>query len=176
MVVEVDAFRRYFQSEKTTAGLEKMVAIFFRLEPDEIGAQKAFQQSFSGGQTAEDFRRWERCVHEEANLGVGESLSEHGGQEQKVVVVDPDPVPWLPSLRQSVGKRFIDLDVLSPRMVIVFLVPRLLLHLVVKSRPENGSTEVGIVTLEFAVADKDRERSEFFLQSLCDAGAGVLLE
>lgn len=49
----------------------------------------------------------------------------------------PDAVSWLPVAGDGVGEDLIDLEVLFPRVIVVFGVPRAFLHLVMKSRPKD---------------------------------------
>jgi hypothetical protein len=68
------------------------------------------------GQTPENFAAGERRMHEQTNkcvLRLGDIL-EQSGQRQKVVIVDPDEIAWLPYGRELFSKRFIGLEVSVP--------------------------------------------------------------
>lgn len=90
-------------------------------------------------------------MEEKSNLGIGNLLPDHSRDQEKVVVVNPDCVAFLPVLNNFVGERLVDLDVVLPRVILVRLALGIVGNLVVEDRPQNLLAEVGVMAVEILV-------------------------
>ena len=65
----------------------------------------------------EDLTTWERSVDEETDSGIWENLTDEAGDEEQVVVVNPDQVAWLVDSLDSLSERLVHGSVRSPVFV-----------------------------------------------------------
>lgn len=156
-VLKLNTFIGGFDDQDTAAGLQEVVCVLSRLEGDEIGTEHALKELLARGQTAENFRRWECRVHEEADLSIRELLADHSWNKKQVIVMDPDHVATLVRLDDLVGKGLVQVLVVDPRVILVRLALRVVGNLVVENWPENGLAVVGVVTIKVTVLDPDRK-------------------
>lgn len=68
----------------------------------------------------------------------------------------------------GIGEYLVDLEILFPRVIVVFGVSRTFLHLVMKSRPKDGVAEVSVVTLELTISNKYSKGLVVVSESLAD--------
>lgn len=66
------------------------------------------------------------------------NLSEHGGQQHQMIILDPDKIAILDNLSNGFSKQAIDLLICLPP----FFVERDLSRMVVEKRPENTIGDV----------------------------------
>lgn len=90
--VGVDAVGAGLVTVDAHARREEVAGVGVRLEADEVATEHPVEDLLAAGEAAEELGRGEGTVEEEGDDGllVGEELAEHLGDEEKVVVVDPD--------------------------------------------------------------------------------------
>jgi hypothetical protein len=88
----IDTVRASLVSVDANARREEVTGVGVGLEADEVATEHAVEDLFAAGEAAEELGRREGAVKEEGDDGllVGKELAEHLGDEEKVVVVDPD--------------------------------------------------------------------------------------
>jgi hypothetical protein len=60
------------------------------LESHQVCSEHPTQKRLSYGETAENFRRWKRNVHEESDWRIRKSLAKHIGKKHQVIVIHPN--------------------------------------------------------------------------------------
>jgi hypothetical protein len=83
-------------------------------------------------QAPKDLKGREFNVEEKVNFCMGELPSEHAGEKQQVVVMDPYNIAVFPVIRDLVCKGLVDRYVIFPRMVLECLTLGVVRHLIMK--------------------------------------------
>ena len=107
------------------------------VEADEVGAEHALEHSVARGQGPEQLLGGERDVEEEPDARPRQPLAQEPGQEEELVVVDPDRVARPVVRRDHVGEGLVGLDVAVP----VAHLQGDLVEQVVEQRPEHAVGE-----------------------------------
>ncbi|GKT63004.1 LOW QUALITY PROTEIN: hypothetical protein ColTof3_10343 [Colletotrichum tofieldiae] len=156
-VLQLEAVGGGLDVQQPAAGLEEVAGVLVDLEADQVGPQHALEELLAHGQTSEHLGRGKGDVQEEANLGVGQLLADHAGDEQQVVVVHPDDVAAFPVLDNLVGEGLVDVDVVLPRVVLEGLALGVVGDLVVEDGPQDLLAKVGVVAVKVLVGGEDGE-------------------
>ena len=87
------------------------MGILAGLQADNVVVEEAGEELSGPREDAEDFRRWERAVKEEADFARPAEFSELSTQGEKVVVVDPDQVTGSQEVDEGGGVLAVDASV-----------------------------------------------------------------
>lgn len=94
-------------------------------------------------------------MKEESNLGIRKLLANHAGNQQQMVVVDPDDITTLPILDNLVCKCLVDVNVKLPRVIFVCLALGIVGYLVMKDWPQDLLAKVAIMAVKVLVGAED---------------------
>ena len=131
--------------ERPVDGLEEVVAVVLRVEPDQVGAQHAGQQLGLPGADAEGLEVRPRDVPEDRHARVGALGLDERRQRREVIVLDEDQRRFgvLDLVQHRVGELAVHLQVVSP---VVRPEDRARVHDVAQ-RPQALVGEAGVVSL-----------------------------
>src|SRR5262245_41221885 len=136
-------FRRAVDDQiEQLAGCDsEMASVGGGVEPNQVRAQQAFEDTLPGRQHTEYFEGWERDVEEEADPRAGDSLPKQRGNPHQLVVVNPDEITRPVELRQAVREARVDGLVGIP----VARTNRKLVDQIVTQRPQHA---IGVTDVE----------------------------
>lgn len=103
-------------------------------------------------------------MKEEADTCVGKPFAKHGGQKKQVIIVNPDGVTMLVIPNNALGKSFVDLDIVTPGMILVGLALWVVRNLIMEDWPENCLAVVRVVAVKVVVVDIDCDGVIFTLE------------
>ena len=84
------------------------------MEADQVGAEHALQQPVARGQRAEQLLGRKRDVEEEPDPGSGQAFAQEAGEQEELVVVNPDHVAGPVVRGDHVGEGLVGLHVAVP--------------------------------------------------------------
>mmetsp|Transcript_22549 Transcript_22549/g.72551 ORF Transcript_22549/g.72551 Transcript_22549/m.72551 type:complete len:490 (-) Transcript_22549:418-1887(-) len=115
--VVLDLVGRRFDAEDDLAAREEVAGVVVGLESQQIRREEPVQNGFAIRQRPIELRRRKGHVQKEAELPFAVGGAEHLGQEQKVVVLDPDQIVLLGDVVDDVRVRSVDRHVRRPQLL-----------------------------------------------------------
>src|SRR5215469_3080177 len=91
-----------------------MVQMPMGLKRNQIRSQEPAQDFLAMREQRKNFRRRKWDMQKEADTRLRELFAEQAGQEQQMVIMNPDEIAWSVNARYSLGKRTVAFEVRSP--------------------------------------------------------------
>ena len=150
-----DALHAGFPAQHLQQGGAEMPQIVVGVESDQIGAQHPLEHLGALGKHAEDLARTEWRVQEKPGFQIPACLAQHGGQQEKVVVVDPHHIALFRHLQDRLGEFPVHAAVGVPPVAGKL---RALDH-VVQQRPQRRIRISFVKTVQFLPCEENRDHA-----------------